>query len=34
MLKKWTMNWLVALGCLVAFSVAMAADPPPSERSS
>jgi hypothetical protein len=30
MLKKWTMNWLVALGCLVAFSVAMAADPPPS----
>ena len=28
MIKKWTLNWLVALGCLAAFSVAMAADPP------
>ena len=27
MIKKWTLNWLVALGCLAAFSVAMA-DPP------
>ena len=30
MIKKLTSNWLVALGCLVAFSMAMAADPPPS----
>lgn len=30
MMKKWTSNWLVALGCLAAFSLAMAADPPPS----
>ncbi len=28
MIKKWTLNWLVALGCLAAFSMAMAADPP------
>ena len=28
MIKKWTSNWLVALGCLAVFSVAMAADPP------
>ena len=30
MIKKWSSNWLVALGCLAMFSVAMAADPPPS----
>lgn len=30
MIKKLTSHWLVALGCLVAFSMAMAADPPPS----
>ncbi len=28
MIKKWTLNWLVALCCLAAFPVAMAADPP------
>ncbi len=30
MIKKWALNWLVALGCLAAFSLAMAADPPAS----
>ena len=28
MIKKWTSNLLVALGCLAMFSMAMAADPP------
>jgi hypothetical protein len=28
MIKKWTLKWLVALGCLAVFSVATAADPP------
>jgi hypothetical protein len=30
MIKKWTSKWLVALGCLAAFSLAMAAEPTPS----
>jgi hypothetical protein len=30
MIKKSSLKWLVALGCLAMFSVAMAADPPPS----
>jgi hypothetical protein len=30
MMKSWTSKWLVALGCLAAFSLVMAADPPPS----
>ena len=30
MIKKWTSSWLVALGCLAMFSVAMAAEPAPS----
>ena len=30
MIRKLTSNWLVALGCLVAVSMAMAAEPPPS----
>ena len=30
--KNWASQWLVALGCLLAFSVAMAADPPPTLR--
>ena len=30
MIKNWTSKWLVALGCLAMFSMAMAADPPPS----
>jgi hypothetical protein len=30
MIKKWTSNWVVALGCLAVFSVAMAAEPAPS----
>ena len=30
MIKKWTSNWLVALGCLAAFSLAVAAEPAPS----
>ena len=30
MLKKLTSKWLVALGCLAVFGIAMAADPPPS----
>ena len=28
--KNWTSKWLVALGCLAAFSMVMAAEPPPS----
>ena len=28
--KTWTSKWLVALGCLAVFSIAMAAEPPPS----
>lgn len=30
MIRKLTSNWLVALGCLAMFSVAIAADPTPS----
>jgi|SRR5450432_106421 len=30
MIKKWTLNWLVALSCLAVFPVTMAADPLPS----
>ena len=30
MIKMLTSKWLLALGCLAVFSVAMAADPPPS----
>ena len=30
MIRNWTSNWLVALGCLAMFSLAMAAEPPPS----
>src|SRR5258707_10169108 len=30
MIKHWSRSWLVALGCLAVFSVAIAADPPPS----
>jgi hypothetical protein len=30
MLKKLTSKWLVALGCLAVFTIAMAADPAPS----
>ena len=30
MIKKWSSNWLVALGCVAVFSVAMAAEPTPS----
>ena len=30
MIKKWLSKYLVALGCLAAFSVAMAAEPTPS----
>lgn len=30
MIKQWTSNWLIALGCLAAFSMAMAAEPAPS----
>jgi hypothetical protein len=30
MIKKWTSNWVVALGCLAVFSMAMAAEPAPS----
>jgi hypothetical protein len=30
MLKKLTSKWLVALGCLAVFGIAMAADPAPS----
>jgi len=30
MIKKWSSNWLVALGCVAVLSVAMAAEPTPS----
>jgi hypothetical protein len=30
MIKKWTSNWVVALGCLAVLSVAIAAEPAPS----
>jgi len=30
MTKKWTSNWLIALSCFAAFSMAMAAEPAPS----
>ena len=30
MIKKWTSNWVVALGCLAMLSMAMAAEPEPS----
>ena len=30
MIKKWTSKWLIMLGCLAVFSMAMAAEPPPS----
>jgi len=29
MIKKWTSNWVVALGCLAVLSVAIAAEPAP-----
>jgi hypothetical protein len=30
MIRKWTLKWLVALGCLAVVTMVMAADPPPS----